>query len=232
MTRAEQKPAPPPVPVMESHSRQVQATARVTEDRVMADAATGGIAGNAMTLGTYAQGWFGELSLTDCALSLQAAAGAVSRGDLTVAEATLTSQALALDAIFGELARRASLNLGTHLPVTETYLRLALKAQSQSRATFEALAAIKNPPAVYARQANINNGGQQQVNNGAAPPHAANPAQACASAHPGETASRPNELLEDRTHGRTQLDPGTAPAASRAHSQLAPVVALDRPPNR
>jgi hypothetical protein len=29
------------------------------------------------------------------------------------------------------------------------------------------LAAIKNPPAVFLWQANINNGGQQQVNNGA-----------------------------------------------------------------
>ena len=230
MTRAVQEPAPPPVPVMESHSRHVQATARVTEDRVMADAAAGGIAGNAMTLGTYAQGWFGELSLTDCALSLQAAAGAVSRGDLTVAEATLTSQALALDAIFGELARRASLNLGTHLPVTETYLRLALKAQSQSRATFEALAAIKNPPAVYARQANINNGGQQQVNNGATP--AVSEQYASARTHPGKTDSAPTELLEDRTHGRTKLDPATAPAASRAHPQLVPMGALDRAAHR
>jgi len=40
-----------------------------------------------------------------------------------------------------------------------------LKAQSQCRATLEALAAIKNPPIVYARQANIA-AGPQQVNNG------------------------------------------------------------------
>ena len=218
MTPAEQEPAPPPVPVMDSHSRQVQATARVTEDRVMADAATGGIAGNAMTLGTYAQGWFGELSLTDCALSLQSAAGAVSRGDLTIAEATLTSQALALDAIFGELARRASLNLGTRLPVTETYLRLALKAQSQSRATFEALAAIKNPPAVYARQANINNGGQQQVNNGGQAERAHAPA---AKLQPAQ-----NELLE--AQGGSCLDTRTPSPAGGIDSDLEAVGAIHR----
>jgi len=55
------------------------------------------------------------------------------------------------------------------LSAMETYLRLALKAQAQSRATLETLAAIKNPPVVFARQANINHGGQQQVNNGTAP---------------------------------------------------------------
>ena len=41
---------------------------------------------------------------------------------------------------------------------------VAFKAQSQCRATLEALAAIKNPPVVFARQANIAQG-PQQVNN-------------------------------------------------------------------
>lgn len=40
----------------------------------------------------------------------------------------------------------------------------ALRAQAQSRATLETLAAIKNPPAVFAGQANIAHG-PQQVNN-------------------------------------------------------------------
>lgn len=34
------------------------------------------------------------------------------------------------------------------------------KAQSQCRATLETLAAIKNPPVIYAKQANISNGPQ------------------------------------------------------------------------
>lgn len=45
----------------------------------------------------------------------------------------------------------------------DKFTRLALKAQSQCRATLETLAVIKNPP-VFARQANIANG-PQQVNN-------------------------------------------------------------------
>ena len=46
----------------------------------------------------------------------------------------------------------------------DRYLRLALKAQSQCRATLETLAVIKNPPVVYVRQANVTTG-PQEVNN-------------------------------------------------------------------
>ena len=44
-------------------------------------------------------------------------------------------------------------------------MRMAMKAQSQCRMTIETLATLKNPQVVFAKQANINNGGQQQVNN-------------------------------------------------------------------
>ena len=46
----------------------------------------------------------------------------------------------------------------------DRYMRLALKAQGQCRATLETLATIKNPLVVFARQANIAQG-PQQVNN-------------------------------------------------------------------
>ena len=47
----------------------------------------------------------------------------------------------------------------------EGFMRMALRAQSQCRTTLETLSAIKNPPIVYAKQANIAQG-HQQVNNG------------------------------------------------------------------
>jgi hypothetical protein len=47
----------------------------------------------------------------------------------------------------------------------ESYFKMALKAQNQCRMTLETLSNIKNPPVVYAKQANIANG-PQQVNNG------------------------------------------------------------------
>ncbi len=89
-------------------------------------------------------------------------ARAVQGGDLSQLESMLTAQAHTLDAIFTRLAKRAHLNMGEHLPAAETYLRLALKAQSQCRCTVEALGELKNPAAVaFVRQANISAGHQQ-----------------------------------------------------------------------
>ena len=138
---------------------------------------------------------------------------AVNAGDLGAAERMLSAQAAALNAIFGELARRAALNMGEHLGAAETYMRLALKAQSQSRATIETLATIKNPPTVYARQVNVANG-PQQVNNGAA-------------SRPLENQSTLNKLSRG-THELCQ-DTRASQATSRAHSGLEPVGAVDGP---
>ena len=94
----------------------------------------------------------------------------VVAGSLARAEKILTTQAHALDAIFGSLARRSSLCLDSDFGMenADTLLRLALKAQSQCRATLETLVLVKNPPSVaFVRQANIANG-PQQVNNGTA----------------------------------------------------------------
>ena len=64
------------------------------------------------------------------------------------------------------MARQAALNLGHYLETVERYLKLALRAQSQSRATWETLSTIKHPPmANYVGQANVSNG-HMQVNNG------------------------------------------------------------------
>ena len=93
-------------------------------------------------------------------------------------------------------------------------MRLALKAQSQARATAETLALMKNPMP-YIRQANIAHG-PQQVNNGT-------PASA------GKNQSPPNELLEHQ-HGNT-LDIGAQAAAGRADPAMATVEAEHRPTN-
>ena len=104
------------------------------------------------------------------------------------AEAILCGQAHALQAILMNLARRAVSQ--EYLKQWEAYLRMAMKAQTQCRMTLETLVTIKNPP-VFARQANINNGGKQQVNNGPALPQGVNVAVAqvragaasCADSH-------------------------------------------------
>jgi hypothetical protein len=76
-------------------------------------------------------------------------------------EYMLTSQAIALDSIFNRLAVQAQASIGKHPKVVDTYLRLALKAQSQCRATAEALTALKSPRQ-YINQTNV--AGAMQIN--------------------------------------------------------------------
>ena len=76
---------------------------------------------------------------------------AVNRGDLSRPEAMLFAQAHTLSELFTSLARRAA--AVEYLNQYETYMRFALKAQSQCRATLEALAEMKNPrPVAFVRQ--------------------------------------------------------------------------------
>jgi len=90
--------------------------------------------------------------------TLRDQAAAVQRADLTQTEAMLMNQATALQALFVRLSEKA---VGERfMPNLEGFMRLALRAQSQCRATLETLAAIKNPPIVYARQANVTTGPQ------------------------------------------------------------------------
>lgn len=140
-------------------------------------------------------------------------------GDMKRAEAMLYGQAHALQSIFMNLARRATKQ--EYLKQWEGYLRMALKAQNQCRMTLETLATLKNPPVVYAKQANINNGGQQQVNNGgAALGSGATPAPA-SNFIPEQT-----ELLE-QSHGQG-LDTGKTRQAGGADPHMETVGEVHR----
>ncbi|MDO9485019.1 MAG: hypothetical protein Q7K25_03050 [Actinomycetota bacterium] len=150
---------------------------------------------------------------------------AVNQGDMQRTEGMLLSQAHALDAIFVNLMRRSMTQTG--LTQWEAYMRMGMKAQSQCRATLQVLAEIKNPrPVAFVKQANINNGGQQQVNNGSE-----------ATARPDPAPARKNEteqskLLEGGTNGGTYLDTGAAQAAGRSDKALEPVEIVNRTKER
>ncbi len=92
-------------------------------------------------------------------------AAAVNGGDLALTEAMLMNQATTLQSLFSRLVERGM--SCDHYPGFESNLRMALRAQSQCRATLETLATIKNPPVVFAKQANVTTG-PQQINNGTA----------------------------------------------------------------
>lgn len=81
-------------------------------------------------------------------------------------ERTLYAQAAALDTMFHSLIWTAvEHHKKGELSAAERFYRLALKSQAQSRATLHALSEVVNPPGVaFVRQANINNGIQQQIN--------------------------------------------------------------------
>jgi hypothetical protein len=87
----------------------------------------------------------------------------IQSGDLSKIEEMYISQAVALEVMFTSLARRAKAQ--EKLLQYETHMRLALKAQNQSRATLQALVQLKQPANTqFIKQANIAQG-HQQVNN-------------------------------------------------------------------
>lgn len=182
----------------------------------------------AVVLETYTKATLGEQDIGALVGELSEQMEGMWSGDLKRAEAMLYGQAHALQAIFTTLARRAANQ--EYLKQWEAYLRMALKAQNQCRMTLETLATIKNPPVVIARQANINNGGQQQVNNGVAAPDAVNSAQVRASARTANAKSDQTELLE--ASDEQGLDTRTAGTAGGADPNLAAVGQVHRPANR
>ena len=147
---------------------------------------------------------------------------AVNGGDLRRAEAMLIAQAHSLNEIFVNLARRSMTQ--KYLKQWETYMRMAMKAQGQCRMTLETLAALKNPPVVFAHQANIAHG-PQQVNNGVAGDVRAGVRPPAANRTIEQT-----ELLE-ASDGKG-LDTRAAGAASGADPQLEAVGAVHRPAHR
>ncbi|MBG9389329.1 hypothetical protein [Caenimonas aquaedulcis] len=200
----------------------------ITMDKAVTDMAAAGLATNAGLVVKFSQAEHGELSLTDMVASLRDAGQAVNDGDLRAAEQMLNAQAVSLNSIFAELARRAAMNMGEYMDATERYMRLALKAQGQCRATLETLAAIKNPPVVFAKQANISSG-PQQVNNGVFGVHKKDGEQATPT-H-GEKKNEQTKLLEDKQHGGTILDAGAATAPARGNSKVEAVGTIQRPEN-
>lgn len=86
----------------------------------------------------------------------------LNAGNMKQAEAMLMNQSTALQSLFARLTEKAM--SAEFMKNFEAYMRLALRAQSQCRTTLETLSNIKNPPIVYAKQANIAQG-HQQINN-------------------------------------------------------------------
>jgi len=174
----------------------------------------------------WAKHAFAEVDLCTLIEKIREQTDAMHKGDMKEIEAMLFAQSLTLQATFTALSRRAAANSGEHMGATDTYLRLALKAQGQCRATLETLANIKNPrPMAFVKQANISNG-PQQVNNGSS--EANNPVVRARE----ETETAQNELLTDTraTHGKP-MDSRAKSKAGRSNPRVATVETVHRAAN-
>ena len=167
---------------------------------------------SALTATTYKAfaGGGDSLEVTDLMGELRKAGDEVADGNMSRVEKMLAHQALTLDAIFNNMAQRAS--RAEYVKNTEVFLKLALKAQAQARSTVEALALLKNPMP-YIRQANMTTG-PQQVNNAYAGTPSHSGIQPCA----GDFKSEPNKLLETE-HGN-YLDTRAQGATGRANQTV------------
>lgn len=123
----------------------------------------------ALTASTFSKGQGEAVDVSMLASELSRLSKSMKAGDLSHAEDALMVQAHILSSVFNCLTQRVAQRLNGTIPHaniqgTEIYMRLALKAQNQCRATLETLARIKNPPVVVGQQTNIANG-PLQVNN-------------------------------------------------------------------
>jgi hypothetical protein len=129
----------------------------------------------------------------------------IKKGDLSKLEEILYSQAVALNMLFANLSRKASIQ--TNVDVRSAIANLALKSQNQSRNTIQTLINLKQPSqtSFIKQQTNVA-GGHQQINNGVIP------------SSPEKLLNEPIELLEVK-HGK-RLDRGAKATAKRIDTEL------------
>lgn len=163
---------------------------------------------NASLLEPFAKPITNEIDLLSLVVTLDKNIEEIKSGNMSSLEAMLISQAQALQTIFVSLGMKASGQ--SQLKHYTAFMTLALKAQSQSRATIQALVELKYPKQIaFVKQANIAQG-HQQVNNGAPEPSRVK-----------EKTIHSNELLE-KQNGEW-LDSGTKGTTSRTNQNMATV---------
>lgn len=221
---ADKAPAPKP---KNRSAVTVMAPSEADMDAAIARTLTRPEVGSAAVIEAWSQGGH---DVNELVAELSAQVTAVNGGEMARAEGMLIAQAHTLDAIFVNLMRRA-MNQST-MPHWDAYMRMGLKAQSQCRSTLQALADLKNPPVVFAKQANIANG-PQQVNNGVVSGHRATDEgfreqYAQARAH-GKTESEQTRLLQGDQHGGSLMDAGATRTTAAGNPALEALGAVNRP---
>ena len=208
----------PPASALVIRSDDAKELAATPAQRIARHAATVATVQAAVGMEPWSKQSVGEPDFTALANKIHEQTDAMHNGDLKGIESMLFAQALTLQATFTALSRRAAANAGEYMGATDTYLRLAFKAQGQRRATLETLANIKNPrPVAFGKQANIANG-PQQINIGT------NDTSESLVRVREENANAHHELLRDTrvTHGKP-VDTRAASKAGRRDPRVATV---------
>ena len=160
---------------------------------------------------SFTKTMFPEVDIVTVASALREKITDIQNGDMKPIEAMLIAQAQALQTMFVSLGRDAVAK--TQLNQYTAFMNLALKAQSQSRATIQALVELKYPKqATFVKQANIAHG-HQQVNNGT---------NTHTPAHAKENTNQPNELLEVN-NGSEKMDSRTTQTTIPKNKAMATV---------
>lgn len=118
----------------------------------------------------YVAGYFGgkhfsgkQPDISDTVEIMADACKKVRDGDLSDQRDILTSQAMALDALFTSMVNHSAQNMGEYLDASERYMRLALKAQTQCRTTIEALDRLARGGEQVIKHVHVDNRGGQAV---------------------------------------------------------------------
>lgn len=101
--------------------------------------------------------------LHDYATHIHKAAHGAPEDQIAMASQMLAAQAITLDAMFAELARRCATNMSDYINASERYGRLAMKAQTACRSTLEVLVKLHQPREQTVRHVHVNEGGQAVV---------------------------------------------------------------------
>lgn len=136
-----------------------------SETRQMAEVAMRPMIRNGFIVGSLGGKQFGseQPDLTETVEIMAEACEKVRGDDLSDQRDLLTSQAMALDAIFTIMVARSENNLKDHFTAAERFMRMALKAQAQCRTTIEALDRLARGGEQVIKHVHVDNRGGQAV---------------------------------------------------------------------
>lgn len=153
-------------PATAKNTLEIKAEDGDDRDVLLAKVALAPGARHAATASNFAASLFSDKHQTPIMASTAALAekmAAARDGDKAMPSDILSAQAVVLDTMFTELARRSAANMGQYIDAADRYMRLALKAQANCRATLEALGKLHQPREQTVKHVHVNEGGQAIV---------------------------------------------------------------------